>query len=248
MKPQTILFDMDDTLIHCNKYFEIVLEQFTDLLTTWFASFRLTKEDVRKKQLEIDIAGVNQHGFTTSHFPESLVLTYMHFCNVTGRQASEDERKELLALGSSVYDMTIEPYPYMVETLEKLRADGHRLYLYTGGMVAVQQKKIKAVRLENYFGDRVFIRQHKTVEALEQIVQEQGFDRSETWMIGNSIRTDVVPALTAGLHCIYIQALLEWEYNIVDVSVEAKGAFLKLPELKDVPEAIKSYLGVCPVK
>lgn len=242
MKPQTILFDLDDTLIHCNKYFEIVLEQFTDLLTTWFASYRLSKEEVRKKQLEIDIAGVNRHGFTADHFPESLVETYRHFSNMNGRKTSARETDELLALGRSVYDMEIEPYPYMVETLDKLRAAGHRLFLYTGGIVSVQQKKIKAVRLESYFGDRVFIRQHKTAEALEEIVREQSFDRAETWMIGNSIRTDVVPALKAGLNCIYIPALLEWEYNIVDVTAEPKGAFLKLKELKQVPAAVENYL------
>lgn len=242
MLPQTILFDLDDTLIHCNKYFEIVLEQFADLMTTWFAAYRIDKEDVRKKQLEIDVAGVKQHGFTADHFPQSLIETYLHFSHAAGRKTSPDEKQELLSLGRSVYDMEIEPYPYMVETLDRLRADGHRLYLYTGGVVSVQQKKIKAVRLESYFGDRVFVRQHKTAEALETIVREQGFDRSDTWMVGNSIRTDVMPALKAGLNCIYIPALLEWEYNIVDITAEPEGAFLKLSELKEVPAAIEAYL------
>lgn len=244
MKPQTILFDLDDTLIHCNKYFDAVLDQFADLLSTWFASHRLTQEVIKKKQLEIDIAGVNIHGFTIDHFPVSLVETYGYFSDLYGRTRSRGEEEELLALGKSVYDLEVEPYPYMVETLERLRADGHLLYLYTGGIAAHQHKKIKSVKLETFFGDRIFVRQHKTAEALEEIVRENGFDRTNTWMIGNSIRTDVVPALKAGLHCVYIPAIQEWQYNIVEMNEEPKGVFLKLQSLQEVPGAIsQSIIG-----
>jgi putative hydrolase of the HAD superfamily len=243
MKQQTILFDLDDTLIHCNKYFDAVLDQFADLLSTWFASDKLPGEVIKKKQLEIDIAGVNIHGFTTDHFPVSLVQTYDYFSNLYGRSRSKAEESELLTLGKSVYDLQVEPYPYMVETLEELRAEGHLLYLYTGGITAHQHKKIKSVKLEAFFGERIFVRQHKTAEALEAIVQENGFDRMNTWMIGNSIRTDVVPALKAGINCVYIPALQEWQYNIVEINEQPKGVFLKLQSLREVPKAISESIG-----
>jgi putative hydrolase of the HAD superfamily len=236
--PQTILFDLDDTLIHCNKYFDAVLEQFSDLLCTWFASYQLLDSAVKMKQLEIDIAGVNLNGFTTDHFPVSLVETYKYFSDVLGRETSLLEEEELLKLGQSVYDLQVEPYPGMEETLNRLQADGHELYLYTGGIVTHQHKKIESVKLERYFGDRIFVRQHKTAEALEEIVVHNGFDRSRTWMIGNSIRTDIVPALRAGIHCIHIPAITEWEYNIVEITETPKGLFLKLPVLEAVPGAI----------
>lgn len=243
MKQQTILFDLDDTLIHCNKYFDAVLDQFADQLSTWFAANRLQAEEIKKKQLEIDIAGVNLHGFTIDHFPASLVETYAYFSNLYGRSRSKDEEEELLRLGHSVYELEVEPYPGMVETLEQLREAGHNLHLYTGGVTAHQHKKIKSVKLERYFGDRIFVRQHKTADALESIVQEQGFDRRNTWMIGNSIRTDVMPALKAGLNCIYIPAIQEWQYNIVDITEKPKGAFLKLNSLHEVPDALSQSIG-----
>lgn len=243
MVPQTILFDLDDTLIHCNKYFDAVLDQFADLMSVWFASDRLPADGIKKKQLEIDIAGVNLHGFTTDHFPISLVKTYEYFSDLYGRKRSRAEEEELLALGKSVYELQVEPYPGMMETLDRLEAEGHTLYLYTGGITAHQHKKIKSVRLEKYFGDRIFVRQHKTAEALEEIVREQGFDRSRTWMIGNSIRTDVMPALKAGLHCIYIPAIQEWQYNIVEITEKPKGVFLRLQALSEVPAAISQSIG-----
>jgi len=243
MKPQTILFDLDDTLIHCNKYFGIVLEQFADLVSGWFSSYSICQDEIRRKQYELDVANIGIHGFGATHFPKSLVETYRHFATVTGRKPSEQEEEQLLKLGRSVYEMPVEPYPGMVETLDRLVADGHTLYLYTGGVVEVQHKKVMTAGLDRYFGERVFVRQHKTADALEEIVREQGFDRRNTWMIGNSIRTDIVPALKSGLHAIFIPALAEWDYDFVEIDETPRGAFLKLKSLEQVPDAIRGYLS-----
>ncbi|WJH33002.1 HAD family hydrolase [Paenibacillus aurantius] len=242
MERQLILFDMDDTLIHCNKYFDLVLEQFKDQMTTWFASYRIDPKEFEDKQLEIDTIGVSQFGFTEDHFPQSLVETYEHFAKMTGRSQNEEEKKWLLQIGKSVYEAEVEPYPYMVETLEELQADGHTLYLYTGGVAAIQQRKVEAFKLETFFGNRIFIRQHKTTASLERILTDHGFDRSKTWMIGNSIRTDIIPALETGIHAIYIPAMTEWQYNMMEINVKPQGAFYTVPALTDVRETIKGYV------
>jgi putative hydrolase of the HAD superfamily len=242
-KPQILLVDLDDTLIHCNKYFDIVLEQFTDLLQTFFASFRLQEQQIMDMQLEIDTAGVQLNGFTPEHFPQSLVDTYRHFSALTGRRRDKREEEQLLTLGKSVYDYEVEPYPYMAETLEELQGDGHRLYLYTGGVAAIQQRKVEAMQLGRFFEDRIFIRRHKTTPTLEKILQENGFDRSITWMIGNSIRTDIVPAIETGIHAVYIPAFTEWAFNIVEIPAQPKGAFLKLNSLLDLRAELSRHLA-----
>lgn len=242
MQPQTVLFDLDDTLAHCNIYFEMVLDQFADRMTTWFSANRLTIEEIKARQLEIDTARVAVHGFMPDHFPQSLIDTYAYFSSLHGRASAEEEERTLFDLGQSVYDKEVEPYPHMVETLDKLRDEGHRLFLYTGGVATVQERKIKSLGLETYFGDRIFIRTHKTTDALHEIVSKQQFERGRTWMIGNSIRTDIVPALENGIHAIHVPAILEWQFNVVDIQVKPQGAFLQVPELRDVPEAITDYL------
>ncbi|MBC8079977.1 MAG: HAD family hydrolase [Gorillibacterium sp.] len=243
MKPQHILFDMDDTLIHCNIYFDMVLDQFNDLLTTWFASYKISIEAIREKQYQIDTIGVAYLGFTADHFPESLVETYRHFSIMTGRGMDEAEMGELLKLGQSVYDREVEPYPDMVETLQALRDDGHKLYLYTGGVESFQKRKVESVKLGDFFGERIFVRQHKNAEALEEILTENQFDRENTWMIGNSMRTDINPALETGIKAIYVPAIQEWNYNIVELTFEPKVSFFTVPALKYIPEQIRSYLG-----
>jgi len=239
---QTIFFDLDDTLIHCNKYFFLVIEQFVDAMGNWFAGYEVTPEAVRSKQIEIDIAGIAVFGFKSDHFPQSFVDTYIYFCDLTGRKRSSQETDYLWKIGREVYNHETEPYPHMEQTLDRLAEAGHQLHLYTGGEVLIQRRKIDKLQLERYFGHRIYIRQHKNNEALEQILTDGAFDREHTWMIGNSIRTDVVPALTAGIHAIHVKAESEWDYNVIGIHVEPKGAFFQLNKLNEVPPAIHSYL------
>lgn len=242
MSKQTILFDLDDTLIHCNKYFDEVLDRFAALMTTWFGGYRLSADEVKRKQYELDSAGVHALGFAAGHFPRSLAETYEHFAAVTGRPASDKEREQLIALGKSVYDFpSIEPYPDVSETLDSLRDQGHDLFLYTGGDSDIQTGKVTRMGLDAYFGDRLFVSSHKTTDVLESILSRHKFDRDRTWMIGNSLRTDVVPALETGINAIHIPAITEWQYNVVDVQVKPRKAFLQLKKLLDVPPAISRF-------
>ncbi|MFC4777733.1 HAD family hydrolase [Paenibacillus sp. GCM10023252] len=242
---QHILFDLDDTLIHCNKYFYLVIEQFVESMTTWFAGYpEVTPAAVRDKQTEIDIAGVAILGFKSEHFPQSFVDTYEYFSALLGRPRSPVEIDFAWKLGLSVYDHETEPYPDMQATLDRLAERGHELHLYTGGEILIQKRKIEHAQLERYFQSRVYIRQHKNSEALEHILAEGLFDRGQTWMIGNSIRTDVVPALTAGINAIHMKAETEWLYNIIQIEVEPKGAFFTLNRLIEVPDTIHGYVSL----
>lgn len=241
MTPQTILFDLDDTLVHCNKYFDMVIEQFLDVMLTWFHGHDLTAKQIKETQIEIDMAGIHKHGLIPERFPQSFVETYRHYADLLGRTPSEEEERFVYRLGHTVYEQSVEPYPYMEETLQTLAAAGHRLVLYTGGDETIQRKKVSDAGLERYFGDRIFVTLHKDVGFMKSIVASQRFDPSVTWMIGNSVRTDVIPALEAGLNCIHIPAVNDWHYNLGEVTAVPQGEFLRLPSLRDVPPAIAAY-------
>ncbi|UKS25111.1 HAD hydrolase-like protein [Paenibacillus sp. HWE-109] len=242
MKEQAILFDLDDTLVHCNKYFDFVIEQFVDLMLTWYSGHGLHAQDIKQRQLQIDLAGIQIHGFMPDRFPQSFVETYHWFAAQYNRPTSPKEESWLMELGHTVYAYTAEPYPLMNETLDQLKHAGHRLYLYTGGEASIQMKKVKDLSLDAYFEDRIFVTVHKTREFMETIMQEQRFDRRHTWMIGNSVKTDVLPALHAGIHSIHIPAHKDWEYNTGTIDVAPQGAFFQLKSLEEVPTTIQSYI------
>jgi putative hydrolase of the HAD superfamily len=242
MMDQILLFDLDDTLIHCNKYFAQAIEQFAALLREWLAPFSVDTAMIKQKQLETDMALVLAEGFQPHHFPQSFVETYEFFCRYTGRPIHKTEKHMVWELAQSVFAQEAEPYPNMEETLSALQKQGHLLFLYTGGNPAVQQSKIRQMNLQRYFADRVVIARYKDTEMLESIIRRHRLPRERTWMIGNSIRTDILPALENRLHAIHIPAQSEWEFNIVDVDVKPQGAFFTLSSLQEIPPAIEEYV------
>jgi putative hydrolase of the HAD superfamily len=239
---QNLLFDLDDTLVYCNKYFHDVLDQFADVMSDWFRSAGVSRAGIMDKHTEIDIAGVQRLGFQSDHFPQSFVDTYRFLSDLTGRTTAPQEIDLLWKLGMSVFDQEIEAYPHMEETLESLVRSGNQLFLYTGGDTAIQQRKIDRMKLQRFFEDRIYVRMHKNTSALEGILQQTGLDRSMTWMIGNSVRTDVVPALQCGIHAVYLKQEGEWKYNVVPIEATPQGALLTLTQLAQVPPAIQNDL------
>jgi putative hydrolase of the HAD superfamily len=242
MDKQYVLFNLDDTLVECNKYFKKVIDQFAHLLLDWLQDLKVTKEQIKQKQLELDLASVAQYGITSKHFPQSFVDTYAYFCASADIPLDPSRVAELEQLGKSVYDYAAEPMPDMYETLKRLKQDGHELYLHTAGDEVIQKKKIAQLELAIYFENRMFISRYKNTKALGSILSEMHFEPTRTWMIGNSLRTDIVPGLELGLQVIYIPAIEEWQYNMTEVNLAPKGAFLTLPSLKMVPAAIREYL------
>jgi putative hydrolase of the HAD superfamily len=205
-------------------------------MTKWFTS--ITKEEIKQKQLQIDVAAISQHGLKSERFPESFVGTYKYFCDLTGKEKKKDEIQYLRELGFKVFEIPVEPIPYMSETLQRLKEEGHELYLHTGGDEANQHRKIAQLELATYFEHRIFISEHKDTTALSDILKTIKADPKVTWMVGNSLRTDIVPALEMNIHAIYVPAETEWQYNVVEVNVEHSSSFLTVNSLQEVPDVI----------
>ncbi|ULO10034.1 HAD family hydrolase [Paenibacillus sp. 19GGS1-52] len=239
---QQVIFDLDDTLVHCNKYFDLILGQYLEMMTDWFQDFEPTTSEIRSKQTEIDVETVSASGLASDNFPKSLIATYRYFCAKYGRPTESFQEQQLMKLGLSVYDQEIEAYPGMVETLDTLKQDGHDLYLYTGGDDTIQQRKIEQMKLDVYFDDRIYIRKHKNVESLESILSSRSFDRKRTWMIGNSLRTDILPAVTAGINSIYLKQQNEWLYNLIELQREMQQAILTISSINEVPPVIRTAI------
>lgn len=241
MEKLNILFDLDDTLSHCNKYFDMVLDEYLHTMVDWFQTYGVTREQISNKQTAIDLEYVDQFGLTSEHFIRSFVETYEFFSQQTGREKKTLEIVELTKLALSVYEQEFEPYPHTYDTLERLKKEGHTLLLHTGGEEKIQKKKITQLHLATYFENRVFISKHKNTQALRVIVENMKFDRNKTWMIGNSLRTDIAPALELGINAIYIPAQNDWHYNMVDIAEPSTSAFLTLASLADVPDALRTH-------
>lgn len=235
---QQILFDLDDTLIYCNRYFFRAIDRFAEQMVIWFSDPSVTMDAVKNKQHDIDSALIAETGFKSEHFPHSFLETYHYYSQLLGRAQSSIEKDMLWKIGIDVYAHETEPYPDMEDTLQQLQKQGHELHLYTGGEHKIQLRKIEDMGLARYFDDRIYVRQIKNISALDELLSNQAFERPRTWMIGNSIRNDIVPALHAGIHAIHIEVPDEWTYNIIQVDVEPQGHYLSVQSLKEIPSIL----------
>jgi putative hydrolase of the HAD superfamily len=240
MKQQTLILDLDDTLIHCNKYFAESKDHFVKQMQVWFPA--LDSETILQKQLEIDLKGVEKHGLHSSVYIDSLITTYQYFCIKNKRKIKTKEREQIRKIGKSVFERPVQPLPYMHEVLNQLQTDGHPLYLFTGGDHQNQRRKIRQLELEKYFEDRIFIYKHKNTDTLKEVLNKIKAEKKSTWMIGNSLKTDIKPAIELGINAIHIPSELEWSYNIVDIEINPNGTLAELGTLLDLPDFLREYL------
>lgn len=239
--PLNLLFDLDDTLIHCNIYFDQVIEHFVDLMEQWFAD-SIPRENIKAKQLEYDLVGIQSKGFKAARFPESFLETYHYYCQLTNRLSHDEELTLLWRLGYSVYDSDFQLYPDVLQTLTQLQDEGHTLHLFTGGDPIIQRKKVQKVNLAPFFHDRIFVAQHKDTHALEKILRERDVQRDSCWMIGNSYRTDIIPALQCKIGAIYIPPLSNWAFDEVPIPSLENNRFLHANSIRNMPQVLKDYL------
>ncbi|MBL0388153.1 HAD family hydrolase [Tumebacillus sp. ITR2] len=241
---QHLLFDLDDTLIHCNRFFNEARSEFIAAMLSFFQGYPIEAKLIDDTQQHIDLSGIEQHGLGKHRFPESLVATYRLMCEKYGKTPSKHEEQEIEAVGYGVYTKPIELYPHAHDTLELLRSEGHELYLYTGGDHEIQTAKVLKAGLGDIFPeDRRFISEHKNRSVLSKIMQERGLEHLSTWMVGNSARNDIRPALEEGIHAIHLPDKGGWSFDQADLNVPVIGRFFTLETIKGVPDIIRDHLN-----
>jgi len=206
---QTLLFDADDTLWENNIYFERAIAAFISYL-----DHRVhTAEEVREHLNAVERATIAQHGYGLKSFRRSLVAC---FEQLTSAPVTEEKHRRILNFVESIAEQEIELLPNVAEGLAQL-AERHELHLVTKGDVGEQYDKLDRSGLRPFFAE-IEVLAEKSAAAYRGLIEQHGFDRDTTWMIGNSPRSDINPALAAGLHAVFIPHDFTWvlEHEVVD--------------------------------
>lgn len=226
MDRQTLIVDADDTLWENNVYFDRAVEEFLDFL----AHSALSREEVRGVLDEIELANLGVHGYGSAAFARNLRQCYEHLAE---RDLSDGDLATVMGFGERILRQEIELIPGVEETLAEL-APRHELVLFTKGHPEEQQLKIDRSGLAAYFG-RTAIVAEKRRAAYVALVAELGADPNRTWMIGNSPKSDINPALAAGLNAAYIPHRSTWSLEHEDLLPEpAGGRLLVLDQFADL--------------
>jgi putative hydrolase of the HAD superfamily len=209
LRDQTLVFDADDTLWENNHLFERVINDYVD----WLGHPTLSPPEIRAVLLDIEAANAAAHGYGSHVFLRSLSDCIGH---LNERAATAEELATIQQLARPLLEHRVEPGPGVVETLDEL-SRRHQLLMLTKGAVDEQQRKIDASGLATHFR-HVHIVAEKDVATYRWLVETRALDPQNSWMIGNSPRSDIVPARAAGLNAVFIPNENTWalEHTTLD--------------------------------
>ena len=205
---KVLIIDGDDTLWENNVYFEKAIEDFIDFL----AHSTLSREQVRATLDEIERLNSGIHGYGTAAFARNLRETYERLAE---REIETPDIEHVMNLGRRIVQVELDLLPDVADTLDYLAAR-HRLLLFTKGEEEEQRLKVQRSGLAPHF-DQVVVTKEKDVAAYRRLIREQDLDAGEAWMVGNSPRSDINPALDAGLRAVFIPHPHTWRLEHADV-------------------------------
>lgn len=201
MERQTLLIDADDTLWENNIYFERAIASFISFLDHKVH----TPVEVRAHLNRCEHRTIAERGYGLVSFRRSLADC---FAELSSCPLSEEHRRKIDSFADIIHDHEIELLPGVAETLRDLAAR-HRLILVTKGDSKEQTGKLERSGLSQWFSD-VEVLPEKHQSAYEALRDHHRCDADQTWMIGNSPRSDINPALHAGLHAVFIPHEFTW--------------------------------------
>jgi putative hydrolase of the HAD superfamily len=210
-----LLIDADDTLWENNIYFEQAIHAFL----TFLDHSQLTREEVRAVLDEVE----RLMGYGSANFTKSLVETYRRLAE---KDFQEEDLEQVRSFGEQIRSQPLQLLEGVEETLAYL-SPRHDLFLLTKGDIEEQKLKIERSGIEKYF-KQVVIVPEKDVITYQRIVSDFQIDPDRTWMVGNSPRSDINPALAAGLSAVYIPHPHTWHLEHEEVQFAGEGRFLTL--------------------
>lgn len=202
MARHTLLIDADDTLWENNIFFEKAIDDFISRLE----HLGYTREYIRHILNETERRNIRQHGYGVRSFRRSLEETYL---KLAGNSARREMVKDIEQMAHELESTPPHILDGVPETLAYL-AKHHRLILLTKGEPAEQAAKVERSGLQAHF-DAIEIVLEKDSGTYGRMIEQFKIVKSHGWMVGNSPRSDINPALQSGLNAVFIPHSATWE-------------------------------------
>ena len=223
---KVIAFDADDTLWVNETYFRETEERFSELLEGYE-----TKNKIDQELFKVEMQNLETYGYGIKGFVLSMVESALDLSNNT---VSNDTIAEILSLGKKMISQPVEVLEGVKEVLDALK-NKYRLLVVTKGDLLDQERKLEKSGLSTYF-HHVEILSDKKESNYEDLLKHLKIDKKEFLMIGNSLKSDVIPILNIGANAIHIPFHTTWAHEQVSHKEEKQSNHLKLNKILDVLE------------
>ncbi len=216
--------DADDTLWHNESHFRLTHDRFNELLASFADAGTLEDRLAETERRNLGTFGYGAKGFTLSMLETAL--------QVSDGKVETKVLAEIMAAGRELMTHPVEPLPGVHDALEALAAE-HRLVLITKGDLFHQESKLAASGLGAFFSG-VEIVSEKSAETYRSVFARHGEGAERAVMAGNSVRSDILPALEAGSYAAFIPYPIVWVNEAADAP-EAHPRFRELHSLAELP-------------
>ena len=220
----TVGLDADDTLWHNETIFRLTHERFCDLLAG-----AAERDQIDARLAEVERRNLALYGYGVKGFTLSMIETAME---LTDGQASGAVIREILAVGREMLSEPVEPLPGVDGALAQL-SERYRLVLITKGDLLHQEQKLAASGLGDLFA-AVEIVSEKNASTYERVFARHGTGAEQAVMCGNSLRSDILPALQAGCWAAHVPYPVTWAHEIADTPT-GHPRFAELDSIADFP-------------
>jgi len=182
----------------------------------------------------LDNSNVDRFGFSRQRLPASMLETYCRLSRESGRAPGQQVEKRISEIADRLFASKARLVPGAEDVLRALK--DFRLMLLTKGDRVVQQRRLEESGLGGYF-ESIHIVPNKQEAAFQTLIKENGIDKQISWSVGDSLRSDVQPALKVGLNAIWIPAST-WSYEVGSVRSDKGGLYI-CEALTGVPLILK---------
>jgi len=224
---QTLLIDADDTLWENNIYFERAIAEFISFLN----HHEFTPEQVREVLNDVERDCIITHGYGLHSFAHALVQT---FERLSVEPLTPALHETIHGFAHVIAEHPVEVLPGVPETLAYL-AGRHHLILMTKGNFTEQTGKVERSGLKHYFA-AVEVVPEKDPPVYRATAEKYGLASELTWMVGNSPKSDVNPALAAGLNAVFVPHGFTWILEHEEVCANPTGKLLMLENFSELRE------------
>ncbi|MBU2912891.1 MULTISPECIES: HAD family hydrolase [Reichenbachiella] len=225
MNIQTIAFDADDTLWHNEGLFREAETEFCRLLEDYMPQHSSVKELYR-----IELLNMTRYGYGIKAFMLSMIESAIE---ISGRTINVTDIEQILRIGKELLEKPVILLDDVEHVLSSL-SEKYRLILATKGDLLDQRRKLQKSGLEKYF-HHIEIMSEKKENDYQRVIQHLDINPAEFAMIGNSLKSDILPVLNLGGHAFHIPYHITWEHEKVDRKIEHK----QLIQLTDIRQILQ---------
>jgi putative hydrolase of the HAD superfamily len=225
---KVIGFDADDTLWVNETYFRDAEDEFADLLSQFETKNKIDQELFKKEIENLPTYGYGVKGFTLSMVEMALELSNYSIPNKT--------IADILNIGKRMINQDVELLPDVEETLKKL-SKNFKLIVITKGDLLDQERKLEKSNLLNYF-HHIEVVSDKKEENYKKVLKHLEIDPSEFLMIGNSLKSDVLPLVNINAEAIHIPFHTTWQHEDVQVNSQMSKNYLTLKSVNELIELL----------